>query len=167
MNVVPQLFELRSYVAHAGKRDELIDMFERIFLDAYESSGASIVGTFRSLDDPDRWVWIRAFADAVGRGLALRAFYEGEVWMLNAEACDRLIANVGEALLLREVRAPLVGTLMAFVSDDSKNTYPRQPVRAGAVLVTIARCESHIEIATHADRVEVMRLAPTARSALR
>jgi hypothetical protein len=166
MEFASRLFELRSYAAHAGKRDELIDMFERIFLDAYEACGASIVGTFRSLDDPDRWVWIRAFPDAAARGLALAAFYEGETWRCNAEACDRLIAQVAAALLLRAVRAP-PGALMAFASDGSVNTYPRQPVRAEPVFVTITRRASHLEIATHAARVEVMRLAPTARSALR
>lgn len=163
----PRLFELRSYVARPGRRDELIDMFERIFLDAYEVAGARIVGTFRALDDPDRWVWIRAFADAASRGAALRAFYGGEIWLRNATACDALIANVAEALLLRDVCVAPRGALAAFVSDDSENTYPRQPARSGQVYVMLTRLASHLEIETRTARVEVMRVLPTARSALR
>jgi hypothetical protein len=167
MDFVPRLFELRSYTAHPGRRDELIGMFERVFLDAYEAAGARILGTFRSLDEPDRWVWIRAFADPASRGRALSAFYEGEVWRRNADACDALIASVDEARLLRQAHVTTVGAVVAFVSDSSENCYPRQPVRADSVYVTLTRCASHLELAKRAAQVEVMRLVPTPRSALR
>ena len=38
------LFELRSYSARPGQRDALIGMFESLFLDAYQASGARIGG---------------------------------------------------------------------------------------------------------------------------
>ncbi len=186
------LFELRSYSARPGQRDALIDMFESIFLDAYQASGAQILGTFRSLDDPDRWVWIRAFEDAASRGQVLERFYGGEVWKRNAAACNALIADVAEAFLLRAAgpqsltalcvpppEAPLPDSVYelaihpvtqrpappaSFVTDRSENTYPRQRVRSDSVFVTLKRGTSST---AYAANVEVMHLAPTARSALR
>ncbi len=104
VDFTPTLFELRGYRAQPGRRDELVGMFEDVFLDAYQSGGARIVGTFRSLDDPARWVWMRAFADAPARGPALRSFYGGEVWKKHADACNATIADIDEAMLLREAR---------------------------------------------------------------
>jgi hypothetical protein len=95
------LFELRSYQTRPGKRDALIGMFEAHFLDAYQQSGATILGTFRNLDDPDRWVWIRAFADHAGRAAALERFYGGEVWRARSAACNATILDVSDALLLQ------------------------------------------------------------------
>lgn len=103
VDFAPTLFEWRGYRAQPGRRDELVGMFEDVFLDAYQSGGARIVSTFRSLDDPSRWVWMRAFADAPARGPALRSFYGGDVWKRHADACNATIADIDEAMLLREV----------------------------------------------------------------
>lgn len=100
---VPALFELRSYLAEPGQRDVLMGMFEDMFLDAYQAGGTRIVGTFRSLDESDRWVWMRAFPDAASRGARLGNFYGGDVWKRNATACNATILDIAEALLLREL----------------------------------------------------------------
>ena len=39
-----------------------------------------ILGTFRDLDDPDQFVWLRGFADLASRAPALEAFYTGSIW---------------------------------------------------------------------------------------
>lgn len=104
--LAPRLLELRSYRAQPGRRDELIGMFEDIFLDAYEAVGARVLGSFRSLDDPDRWVWVRAFADASSRGQLLHDFYGGSVWRRNAEHCDATIRDIDEAMLLAALEDP-------------------------------------------------------------
>jgi hypothetical protein len=101
------LFELRNYQTQPGRRDDLIAMFEAHFLDAYERAGASILGTFRNLDDPDRWVWIRAFADNPARRTALNGFYTSEAWLALREPANATIADVGDALLLRAERGDL------------------------------------------------------------
>lgn len=95
------LVELRRYRAKPGRRDDLIDMFERTFLDAYEAAGALIPGTFRDLDDADRWTWMRAFRDGESRGEALTAFYASDVWKDGARACNATIAETGAGVLLR------------------------------------------------------------------
>jgi len=66
------IVELRRYTLHPGRRDELIELFEREFVESQEELGARIVGTFRDVRDPDRFVWIRAFPDMAVRLAALQ-----------------------------------------------------------------------------------------------
>ena len=40
--------------AHPGRRDELIQLFEREFVEGQESVGMTLVGQFRDLDDGQR-----------------------------------------------------------------------------------------------------------------
>ena len=99
--VAPALFELRNYSTRPGRRDALVDLFERHFLDAYEAAGARVVGTFMNQRDPDRWVWIRAFADNRARGEALDGFYRSPEWLARRAAANDTIADISDALLLR------------------------------------------------------------------
>src|SRR5262245_5112253 len=98
----PKLFELRSYLCEPGRRDELVAMFEDVFLDAYQAGGARVVASFRDLGEADRWVWIRAFRGAGERGPALKAFYGSAAWKARADACNATIRDISPALLLRE-----------------------------------------------------------------
>jgi hypothetical protein len=68
------VLELRQYTLHPGKRDVLIDLFEREFIEGQEAAGMRIVGQFRDLDRPDRFVWVRGFDGMPGRRAALEAF---------------------------------------------------------------------------------------------
>jgi hypothetical protein len=95
------LFELRRYATKPGERERLLDLFEGDFLDAYEAGGTRVLASFRALDDPDLWVWIRAFPDAERRGPALQRFYASESWKQGRDACNATIAGVHDAFLLR------------------------------------------------------------------
>src|SRR5688572_25580775 len=53
--------ELRQYTLHPGKRDTLIDLFDREFVETQEAVGMTLIGQFRDLDKPDRFVWLRGF----------------------------------------------------------------------------------------------------------
>lgn len=75
-----RVLELRQYTLLPGRRDELIELFDREFVEPQEALGMQIVGTFRDLDDADRFIWLRAFDDMAGRGEALSAFYTGPAW---------------------------------------------------------------------------------------
>src|SRR5689334_4014713 len=61
------IVELRQYTLHDGQRDTLIDLFEHQFVESQEALGMKIVGTFRDLDRPNRFVWIRGFTDMDAR----------------------------------------------------------------------------------------------------
>ena len=81
------MIELRQYTLHPGKRDELIALFEREFIESQEAVGMKVVGTFRDLDRSDRFVWIRA--DMPSRAEGLTAFYGGPVWPRHRDAAKR------------------------------------------------------------------------------
>ncbi|RDI66795.1 NIPSNAP family protein [Nocardia pseudobrasiliensis] len=98
------IVELRQYTLRPGRRDALIDLFDREFVETQESAGMRIVGQFRDEDDPDRFVWLRAFQDMTARHSALTAFYfEGETWRTHAPAARATMVDTSNALLLQPV----------------------------------------------------------------
>jgi hypothetical protein len=98
----PRLFELRIYRLTPQRADDLVAMFEAHFLDAYQAAGAAILATFRDRDDPNRWVWIRAFADEAQRDAALKGFYGSDVWLRRRAEANATIQDASDALLLQE-----------------------------------------------------------------
>jgi hypothetical protein len=64
--------ELRQYTLHPGRRDVLIDLFDREFVETQEAAGMAVLGQFRDLDDSDRFVWLRGFDDMRRRAPAFR-----------------------------------------------------------------------------------------------
>lgn len=99
----PPVVELRQYTLHPGRRDALIELFEREFVDAQLTLGMQLPGLFRDLDDPDRFVWLRGFADMPARGRALAAFYGGIVWQQHRDAANATMIDSDDVLLLRPV----------------------------------------------------------------
>jgi hypothetical protein len=94
------IVDLRQYTTHPGRRDELISLFDRYFVDGQEAAGMHVVGQFRDLDDPDRFVWLRAFDSMKARGDALPRFYGGDVWRAHRVAANATMADSDDALLL-------------------------------------------------------------------
>lgn len=103
------IFELRRYRARPGQRDALVAMFEANFRPAYEAAGATILGSWTVLAEPDMWVWMRAFPDSAARRQALAAFYGGPVWGHLAAACNATIADARDARVLRAINAGALG----------------------------------------------------------
>ena len=97
------ILELRQYTLHPGRRDELIELFERELVESQEELGARVVGTFRDLGDPDRFVWVRGFADMSTRLAALSGFYGGPVWKEHREAANATMIDSDDVLLLEPV----------------------------------------------------------------
>lgn len=95
------IVELRQYTLHPGRRDELIELFDRQFLESQEATSMEVVGQFRDLDDPDRFVWLRGFSDMASRREALADFYGGPVWKANREAANATMIDSDNVLLLR------------------------------------------------------------------
>jgi hypothetical protein len=55
--------ELRQYTLRPGQRDVLVELFDREFVESQEAVGMELIGQFRDLDRPDRFVWLRGFPD--------------------------------------------------------------------------------------------------------
>jgi NIPSNAP len=98
------IIELRQYTLQPGRRDELITLFESEFVESQEALGMRIVGTFRDLDRPDRFVWLRAFRDVASRAGALNNFYSGPIWKAHGKAAAATMIDASNALMLREAR---------------------------------------------------------------
>jgi hypothetical protein len=94
------IIELRQYTLHPGRRDELVELFEREFVEPQEELGARVLGTFRDVADPDRFVWVRGFADMATRLAALSAFYGGPVWEEHRGAANATMVDSDDVLLL-------------------------------------------------------------------
>lgn len=184
-----EVFELRQYTLHPGKRDVLIDLFEREFLEPQETAGMRILGSFRDLDDPDRFVWFRSFPDMVRRKEALERFYGGPVWKANRDAANATMIDSDNVLLLRlvdpgvafptrlaspvleltvydarglERRGPADWKPALLCTERAENTFPRLPVRTGEnVLVAFGSDGLDLPVQQR------LRLAPTAKSLLR
>jgi len=93
--------ELRQYTLKPGRRDVLIDLFEREFVESQEAEGMDIIGTFRDAGDPDRFVWLRGFPDMATRAKALAGSYGGPVWKRHCDAANATIIDSDDVLLLR------------------------------------------------------------------
>lgn len=209
------ILELRQYTMVPGRRDDFVELFDREFVETQEALGMEVVGQFTDLDRPDRYVWIRRFADMEARKAALEAFYSGPVWAEHSAAANPMMTEWHDVLLLKpagegrdlavnaadrpppgrkdaEVRplaiviwdvAPdsIAGCAEAiarafpsaravYVTDRSPNTYPRLPIRADASVVVAVLDGLPPKDEVSLDSLapsQVLRLAPTPRSALR
>lgn len=121
-----EVLELRQYTLRPGKRDELIELFDRELVEPQEAAGMRVYGQFRDTDDDDRFVWLRGFPDMDARAEALRAFYEGPVWQEHRAAANATMIDSDDVLLLRPA------------ADDTGFDLPGpRPDSAASSLVTI------------------------------
>ncbi|MET3522835.1 NIPSNAP family protein [Mesorhizobium abyssinicae] len=95
------IVELRQYTLNPGRRETLIDLFDREFIESQEAAGMTVIGQFRDLDRPDMFVWMRGFADMAARKEALTAFYGGPVWAAHKEAANATMIDSDDVLLLK------------------------------------------------------------------
>jgi hypothetical protein len=129
------VLELRQYTLHPGRRDTLIALFEREFVEPQEDVGAQVIATFRDLDDPDRFVWLRGFADMAARADALTAFYGGPAWQAHRRVANATMVDSDDVRLLRP---------LACDAGLQAALQPRRPVDAalaadGVFTVTVCR----------------------------
>ncbi len=180
-----EVFELRQYTHHPGKRDVLIELFEREFIETQEAAGMRVLGQFRDLGDPDRFVWFRSFPDMVHRKEALTRFYGGPVWKAHRDEANATLIDSDNVLLLRLVDPwfPFPASLESPVLDitiyeadgspanvarpllcteQSENTYPALPVRTGENAI-VAFSSEPLPLNVQ----QRLRLEPTAKSQLR
>ncbi|WP_129791444.1 NIPSNAP family protein [Sphingosinicella sp. CPCC 101087] len=97
----PSVVELRQYKIVPGRRDAFIALFDRAFVESQEAEGMRLIGQFRDLDDPDRFVWLRGFADMAARRRALEHFYSGPVWQAHRGEANPMLEDNDNVLLLR------------------------------------------------------------------
>ena len=126
------IVELRQYTLHPGRREDLIEIFDREFVETQEAVGIQVIGQFRDLDEPDRFVWLRGFNDMPGRAQSLSAFYGGPVWKAHREAANATMIDSDNVLLLRPAR-PTSG----FSLQEGRHSSDSHADESGLVTATI------------------------------
>jgi quinol monooxygenase YgiN len=101
MSLNQAVVELRQYRMKPGRRDDLIALFEREFVESQEAHGMSLLGQFRDLDAPGHFVWMRGFESMAARKAALEGFYGGPIWQAHREAANDTLADNDDVLLLK------------------------------------------------------------------
>ncbi|MFI0479498.1 NIPSNAP family protein [Actinomadura sp. 9N215] len=137
--------ELRQYTLHPGRRDVLIEIFEREFIETQEAVGIHVIGQFRDEADPNRFVWLRGFRDMEVRKAALTAFYlDGAAWKAHGRAAAATMVDSDDVLLLRPA------------SSDSGGAPERERPPIGAtppesrVMATIVHRDAPVDEMFHA-----------------
>ena len=98
------IVELRQYTLRPGQREMLIELFDSTLIEPQEADGMSVLGQFRDLDRPDRFVWLRGFPSMEARATSLARFYDGPVWRANRDAANATMIDSEDVLLLRPAR---------------------------------------------------------------
>jgi len=80
------IVEVRSYRIKPGRRDEFIKFFVERSIPALRAHGMKVVGPLLDLENPNKFVWLRAFPSLDERERMREAFYEGPVWKNELEA---------------------------------------------------------------------------------
>ena len=116
--------ELRRYVMQPGRRDDLIDIFEREFIESQEACGMTPIGHYRDHAHPDTYVWLRGFPQAASRKAALEAFYvNSPAWKANRDAANATMVDSDDVLMLRPLfessGIDLTGLKRPALGDDS------------------------------------------------
>lgn len=135
---VQTVVELRQYTLRPGGREVLIDLFDSTLVEPQEDAGMSVLGQFRDLDDPDRFVWLRGFPTMDERARRLAAFYDGPVWRAHRDAANATMLDSDDVLLLRPARPD-----SAFALDGATRAGS-----AGRVDATIAHLASGDDVGT-------------------
>ena len=143
--------ELRQYTLHPGRRDTLIALFDREFVETQEAVGISVMAQFRDLDRPDHFVWMRGFAGMEQRAAALATFYGGPVWAAHRDAANATMIDSDDVLLLRPAR-PGGGLALA---DRSQAAVAAAPAAPGLVMAQVCALRPGLnggEAAAHFER---------------
>jgi NIPSNAP len=151
--------ELRQYTLRPGQREVLVELFDREFVESQEAVGIDLIGQFRDLDRPDRFVWLRGFPDMERRRRALEAFYGGPVWKAHSAAANATMVDVDDVLLLRPA------TAASGFGPEPPRPAPGARLPASMMVATICSLEGPADVAV-VDRELLPALATTGSPAL-
>jgi hypothetical protein len=80
------IVEVRTYTIVAGLRQRFLDLFETRTRPLQQSLGIQVFGPWLDIENPDRFVWLRAFPSLEERERMKHALYEGAEWTGELEA---------------------------------------------------------------------------------
>lgn len=124
--------ELRQYTLRPGRREPFIELFDSTFADPLDATGMTVIGQFRDLDRPDRFVWMRGFQDMPLRAQELAAFYDSDLWHAHRNEANASINDSDNVLLLEAASSKL-----RFKDIPARPPVGDPSARLGFLLVTL------------------------------
>jgi NIPSNAP len=95
------VIELRNYLLRDGATGDFIRYFEEHFLFSQRETGMHVLGQFGVVDQPNRFVWVRAFESMEARRRGLERFYGGPVWQAHRSTANAMMLEHHDVHLLR------------------------------------------------------------------
>lgn len=98
------IIDLRQYTLYPGTRDDFVNLFDGQFVETQEACGMTLIGQFRDLGDPNKFVWMRGFDSLTSRMQALNEFYlHSEAWARCGEQARSSMIDSTDALMLKPI----------------------------------------------------------------
>jgi hypothetical protein len=73
-------YEFRQYTIAEGRRDEWVELMEKVIIPFQVSCGMVVLGSFVDEEQPDIYYWMRRFNDEAERERLYAAVYDSETW---------------------------------------------------------------------------------------
>jgi hypothetical protein len=99
------IVEMRTYKLKLDMRARFLEIFRTKSIPEHRRLGMKILGPYLSIDDQDRFFFMRGFPDLASREPMKATFYEGDLWKRELES----------------VLMPLLEEYKVVVVDDSEN----------------------------------------------
>jgi len=80
------IVEVRRYRIKPGKRDEFIKFFETRSIPALRDYGMKVLGPLVDVENPNAFVFLRAFPSLEARDTMKDAFYGSDLWKNDMES---------------------------------------------------------------------------------
>jgi hypothetical protein len=129
------IVELRNYLLKTGATGNFIRYFEERFLVSQREEGMDVLGQFEVVDEPDRFVWIRAFESLETRRRGLSGFYGGPVWREHRDGANAMMLEFHDVHLLRPLGP--IAALTGGLTLEDRAAEPPGVVPPDARLVTV------------------------------
>jgi hypothetical protein len=134
-----QVIELRNYLLEAGRTADFLRYFEEHFLVSQRAEGMHVLGQFAVVDQPDRFVWIRGFADMKTRLRGLEGFYGGPFWLAHRDAANAMMREHHNVHLLRPLSPLAAPTEDRWLERRWAETAGALPPESGLIVVDFLR----------------------------
>lgn len=141
MTAAMPVIELRNYLLADGARGDFIRYFEEHFLVSQRDVGMQPLGQFAVVDAPNRFAWIRGFADMRARRQGLERFYDGAFWQARRAEANAMMREHHDVHLLRPLGPIDVLTGGLSLEDRASEPPGVVPPYSGLVVVDFYRTE--------------------------
>jgi hypothetical protein len=109
------IVEVRTYKVKEGFRECFLDFFQTRSIPAQRAAGMKITGPLIDIENPDVFIWLRAFPSLEDRDRIKDAFYGSDLWKNELEAI---------AMPMLESFSTALTTLPAWFVDDLQTDGP-------------------------------------------